>query len=62
MIGDNPAGDIKGANEAGWTSILVETGVYRKGAELKGNEIPTYTVEGMKDAVDLIFEKEKLRQ
>ncbi len=23
MIGDNPAGDVKGANEIGWESILL---------------------------------------
>ena len=32
MIGDNPAGDIEGANRKGenWNSILVETGVYQQ--------------------------------
>ena len=31
MVGDNPKADIRGANSAGkpWTSVLVETGVYR---------------------------------
>ncbi|OBZ66089.1 putative CDP-alcohol phosphatidyltransferase class-I family protein C22A12.08c [Grifola frondosa] len=28
MVGDNPESDIVGANAAGWTSILVHTGVY----------------------------------
>ncbi|KAG2731865.1 hypothetical protein G9P44_005452 [Scheffersomyces stipitis] len=28
MVGDNPASDIKGANDNGWESILVRTGVY----------------------------------
>ncbi|KAJ3810587.1 HAD-like domain-containing protein [Lentinula aff. lateritia] len=28
MIGDNPESDIAGANAAGWSSILVHTGVY----------------------------------
>ena len=28
MIGDNPAGDIRGANEAGWESVLVWTGLF----------------------------------
>jgi ribonucleotide monophosphatase NagD (HAD superfamily) len=37
MVGDNPESDIRGANEfasptgAEWTSVLVETGVHRKG-------------------------------
>lgn len=29
MVGDNPASDIMGANNYGWYSILVRTGVYR---------------------------------
>lgn len=29
MIGDNPASDIRGANEKGWESILVRSGVFR---------------------------------
>lgn len=29
MVGDNPASDIKGANDAGWESLLLRTGVYR---------------------------------
>lgn len=35
MIGDNPAGDILGANEMGWKSILVRTGIYKPGDHLK---------------------------
>lgn len=29
MVGDNPASDIQGANENGWKSLLLRTGVYR---------------------------------
>lgn len=29
MIGDNPQSDIKGANDAGWTSLLTRTGVFK---------------------------------
>jgi ribonucleotide monophosphatase NagD (HAD superfamily) len=29
MIGDNPKSDIRGANSAGWSSILVRTGVFK---------------------------------
>lgn len=29
MVGDNPASDIMGANNYGWESLLVRTGVYR---------------------------------
>lgn len=28
MIGDNPTGDIYGANLMGWESVLVKTGVF----------------------------------
>lgn len=28
MIGDNPEGDIEGANRKGWNSILVRTGLF----------------------------------
>lgn len=29
MVGDNPASDIKGANDHGWESLLLRTGVYQ---------------------------------
>lgn len=29
MVGDNPASDIKGANDHGWESLLLRTGVYK---------------------------------
>lgn len=29
MVGDNPASDIQGANDNGWKSLLLRTGVYR---------------------------------
>jgi ribonucleotide monophosphatase NagD (HAD superfamily) len=29
MIGDNPEGDIEGANRKGWVSILVRTGLFQ---------------------------------
>jgi ribonucleotide monophosphatase NagD (HAD superfamily) len=28
MVGDNPSGDIEGANRKGWESILVRTGIF----------------------------------
>lgn len=28
MIGDNPSGDIKGANDMGWSTILVKSGKF----------------------------------
>ena len=33
MIGDNPEGDIEGANRMGWESILVRTGVFGMGSK-----------------------------
>ena len=30
MIGDNPEGDIEGANRQGWNSILVKSGIYKE--------------------------------
>lgn len=47
MVGDNPESDIRGANEFDsptgieWTSVLVNTGVHRKGT------IPTHTPDAM---------------
>ena len=31
MIGDTPESDIQGANNAGWISILVRTGIFQDG-------------------------------
>jgi len=61
MIGDNPSGDIKGCNDMGdgWNSILVKSGIYDHGVtRLPEEHKPTYLVEDMKDAIDLIFDKE----
>ncbi|KAJ3405824.1 Haloacid dehalogenase-like hydrolase domain-containing 5 [Chytriomyces hyalinus] len=49
-IGDNPESDIAGANNNGWTSILVKTGVYESGPhEAK------YLVADVEEAVDVIL-------
>ena len=47
MIGDNPSGDIAGANRMGkgWNSILVQSGIYKPGTHLEGDHKPTYEVE-----------------
>ena len=37
MMGDSPGTDILGANRQGWTSVLVETGNFRFGENLKGS-------------------------
>ncbi len=57
MVGDNPASDIQGANQHGWTSILVRTGVFR-GSDEEGmsGEIPAKKVVGdVFDAVEGII-------
>jgi len=55
MVGDNPESDIRGANQykspfgSEWRSVLVETGVYRKGKEPSCR--PTVTVGNVEEAV-----------
>ncbi|KAI9740093.1 MAG: hypothetical protein M1818_004844 [Claussenomyces sp. TS43310] len=62
MIGDNPESDIRGANEfdspdgVDWTSILVKTGVYRKGTEPKYE--PAIIVDDVLMAVKWALDRE----
>ncbi|KAJ3237207.1 hypothetical protein HDU81_009829 [Chytriomyces hyalinus] len=49
-IGDNPESDIAGANNNGWTSMLVKTGVYETGPH-EAN----YIVADVEEAVDVIL-------
>ena len=58
MIGDTPETDIDGANQMGWVSILVKTGMF-KGEELKVFK-PKYVVEDLKEAINLIYQIEEL--
>jgi len=61
MIGDNPSGDIYGANSmhlgrgqgAAWSSILVQTGVHHADShhKLEGLFKPTHEVKDMHDAI-----------
>ncbi|EGG12913.1 uncharacterized protein MELLADRAFT_32561, partial [Melampsora larici-populina 98AG31] len=44
MIGDNPASDIQGANNYGWKSVLVQTGVFT-GKEPTDSEFPPTAVQ-----------------
>lgn len=66
MIGDNPKGDIVGSNRmgAGWNSILVQTGIYKPTNRelLRGDEVPTFEVKNMEEAVRTILEKERLSE
>ncbi len=58
MIGDSPVSDIKGANEYGWISILVRTGLFK--GDNDENNPAKYVVDNFKDAVELIFKLEGL--
>jgi len=62
MIGDNPMGDIVGANRAGIRSILVRSGIYTadKKHMLKGDAMPSFEVANMEEAVKLIMQLEGL--
>lgn len=51
MVGDNPASDIKGANNYHWDSCLVTTGVYKAGDAL--NVEPTYIVNDVYESVTI---------
>ena len=54
MVGDNPLTDIKGANAAGWVSVLVRTGMYQDGDDHTADVV----VDTVTEAVDWILEQE----
>ena len=62
MVGDNPESDIRGANDfesphgVEWSSVLVNTGVHRKGSEPKYK--PTAMVEDVLAAVKWALREE----
>ncbi|ORZ25916.1 putative mitochondrion protein, partial [Absidia repens] len=57
-IGDNPASDIKGANDYGWKSILVRTGVHTSPGNSK--EYPADMVcDNVLDAVNWVINEEE---
>ena len=59
MIGDNPKGDIFGANSAGIRSILVKSGIYQGDRfKLRDEEMPWMEVDNMYEAVSKILEAE----
>jgi len=59
MIGDNPSSDIQGANNAGWTSILVKTGIF-KGKD-NSEEFPAkFVCPTIKEALEYIFKVENI--
>lgn len=55
MIGDDAASDVGGAMEAGMRGILVQTGKYRAGDEVKIGRPGAIVVPDMAAAVDRIF-------
>ena len=68
MIGDNPLADIKGGNDNDCDSILVRTGVWSGKDPKTGERIENdqgnpakYVVENMKEAYEIILEKEGLK-
>ncbi|KAI9272692.1 HAD-like domain-containing protein [Phascolomyces articulosus] len=57
-VGDNPAADIKGANNYGWTSVLVRTGVFQE----PGNSphFPAHSVcQHVEEAVEWVLQQEE---
>ncbi|ORY92158.1 HAD hydrolase [Syncephalastrum racemosum] len=57
-VGDNPAADIRGANDYGWNSILVRTGVFRESGNSK--EFPANKVcDHVEEAVEWVIRKEE---
>jgi len=60
MIGDNPESDISGANAAGWSSVLVRTGVYDP-ADGPPSHSPTYEAENVEEAVQWALDREVQR-
>lgn len=56
MVGDNPASDIIGAQNYGWNSCLVRTGVYQDGTPL-GEVKPTMIVNNVYDAVRRVVDQ-----
>ena len=60
MVGDNPKSDIRGANQAGWKSILVKTGVFQ-GAVNDEEDPAKYVVDNMEQAFELICHNENIK-
>jgi ribonucleotide monophosphatase NagD (HAD superfamily) len=57
-IGDNPAADIQGANNYGWTSVLVRTGVFT--GKDNSEEFPANIVcENVEEAVEKVIAQEE---
>ncbi|KAF8906463.1 HAD-hyrolase-like-domain-containing protein [Gymnopilus junonius] len=57
MIGDNPESDVAGANAAGWSSILVKTGVYDP-SDGPPSHSPAHIAEDVEEAVKWAIQRE----
>ncbi|KAL0072764.1 hypothetical protein AAF712_000527 [Marasmius tenuissimus] len=57
MIGDNPASDIAGANGAGWSSVLVHTGVFDPHLGIPPEHTPTHQAPDVEAAVRWAVER-----
>jgi len=55
MIGDDVESDVGGAMAAGLTGILVRTGKYRAGAEVRISPGPTYVADDLAAAIDWVL-------
>ncbi|PLW45232.1 hypothetical protein PCANC_05830 [Puccinia coronata f. sp. avenae] len=58
MIGDNPASDIQGANNYGWSSVLVKTGVFKGGKPEDAAHVPTAVQSDVLEAVQWVLRQE----
>jgi len=56
MIGDDAEADVGGAMAASLAGILVKTGKYRPGQEMRLTEPPALVAGNLKTAVDLLLE------
>lgn len=55
MIGDDAEADVGGAMAAGLAGVLVKSGKYRPGHEMRLRAPPTLLAENLKAAVDLLL-------
>jgi len=55
MIGDDAEADVEGAMTAGLSGVLVRTGKYRAGDEMRLKQPPTATAKDLREAVDLLL-------
>ncbi|GAA5835635.1 hypothetical protein JCM5353_004685, partial [Sporobolomyces roseus] len=58
MVGDNPRSDIAGANNFGWESILVKTGVFRGEKREEAEHVPTVLKDDVWEGVKWALERE----